>query len=89
MKKITTVIAGMAVAAFLSASLVQAGECPLLIKQLKEGVTKVSDTSKKAEAEKLIAEAQTLHDQGKHTESVAKAEEAAKVAGVTLQHKKM
>jgi hypothetical protein len=89
MKKFVAVIAGVAVAALLSASFVQAGECPLLIKQLREGVTKVADRGKKAEAEKLIDEAQALHEQGKHTESVAKAEEAAKVAGVTLQHKKM
>jgi hypothetical protein len=68
---------------------VEANQCPLLIKQLKDGVAKVSDSKKKADLEKMIAEAQALHDQGKHAESVKKAEEAAKAAGIKLEMKKM
>jgi hypothetical protein len=87
MKKLMAVIAMAATVAF-GASLVEANQCPLLIKQLKEGVAKVSDSKKKAEVEKMIAEAQKLHDDGKHAESVKKAEEAAKVAGIKLEMKK-
>jgi hypothetical protein len=35
-----------------------------------------------------MKEAQALHQQGKHAESVAKYDEAAKIIGVTLDHKK-
>ena len=37
----------------------------------------------------MIAEAQKLHDAGKHADAVKKAEEAAKVLGVKLEMKKM
>jgi predicted transcriptional regulator len=87
MKNVMAVIALVVAAAFLGASLVEAGQCPLLIKQLREGVAKVSDTQKKADVEAMIAQAQTLHDEGKHAESVQKAEEAATVAGIKLQKK--
>ncbi|MGH7392159.1 MAG: hypothetical protein ACREM3_22270 [Candidatus Rokuibacteriota bacterium] len=87
MKKVMAVIA-VAVALAFGASLVEAGQCPLLIKQLKEGVGKVSDSKKKASVEKMIAEAEKLHADGKHSESVKKAEEAAKAAGIKLQMKK-
>jgi hypothetical protein len=59
----------------------------MLIKQLNEGIAKVSDKGKADQAKKLTAEAQKLHDEGKHADSVKKAEEAAKVAGITLQKK--
>jgi uncharacterized protein YxeA len=88
MKKLLAgVIALVVAAAFLGVSLVEAGQCPLLIKQVKEGVAKVADTKTKADVEQMIAEAQKLHDEGKHAESVEKAEEAAKAAGVKLQKK--
>jgi len=86
MKRFIAVIA-VAVAVAFGASLVEAGQCPLLIKQLKEGVGKVSDSKKKADVEKMIAEAEKLHADGKHAESVKKCEEAAKAAGITLQKK--
>lgn len=86
MKKLMAVVA-MAVAVAFGASLAEANQCPLLIKQLKEGTAKVSDSKKKAEVEKMIAEAQKLHDTGKHADAVKKAEEAAKVAGIKLEKK--
>lgn len=86
MKRLMALVAVVVALAF-GASLVEANQCPLLIKQLKDGVAKVADTKKKADVEKMIAEAQKLHDEGKHAESVKKAEEAAKVAGITLQKK--
>ena len=82
---ITGVALGVAIA--FGAGVAGAGQCPLLIKQLNDGIAKVSDAKKAEEAKKLVAEAQKLHDSGKHAESVAKADEAAKVAGITLTKK--
>lgn len=66
-----------------------AAQCPLLIKQLNEAVGKAkADDAKAKQAKDLIAEAQKLHDGGKHADSVKKAEEAAKVLGVKLEMKK-
>jgi hypothetical protein len=84
MKKVFTIVALFAAVAF-SAMVAQASECPLLVKQLNDA--KVSDPAKAEEVKKLTAEAQKLHEAGKHAESVAKAEEAAKVGGITLTHK--
>lgn len=86
MKKLMAVVAVVVAIAF-GASLAEAGQCPLLIKQLKEGVAKVADAGKKAEVEKMIAEAQKLHEAGRHADSVAKCDEAAKLAGITLKKK--
>ena len=87
MKKLLTV-AALGVAVAFGAGLASASECPMLIKQLNDGIAKMSDPKKADEAKKLVAEAQKLHDSGKHADSVKKADEAAKVAGITLQHKK-
>jgi hypothetical protein len=46
---------------------------------------KTDDASKKAVA--LANEAKALHDAGKHAESVAKADEAAKAINLTLKKK--
>ncbi len=84
MKKI---IAGFAIAATVAfAGVAMANECPLLIKQLREA--KVADPKKAEEVKKLTDEAEKLHQAGKHADSVKKADEAAKVAGVQLTHKK-
>jgi hypothetical protein len=89
MKRMMAIIAMVVAVAFVGATIVEANQCPLLIKQLKEGVVKVSDPKKKADVEKMIAEAEKLHAEGKHAESVKKCEEAAKVAGIKLEMKKM
>ena len=61
-----------------------ANQCPLLIKQINDATAgKTDDKSKKAQA--LAQEAKALHDSGKHAESVAKADEAAAVIGLTLK----
>ncbi len=66
-----------------------ANQCPLLIKQLNDAVGKMkADDAMVAKAKPLIAEAQKLHDGGKHADAVKKAEEAAKVLGVKLEMKK-
>jgi len=63
-----------------------ANQCPLLIKQIEDATAgKTDDASKKAQA--LAKEAKALHDSGKHAESVAKADEAAKAIKLTLKKK--
>ena len=63
-----------------------ANQCPLLIKQIEDATAgKTDDTSKTAQA--LAKEAKALHDSGKHADSVAKADEAAAVIGLTLKKK--
>jgi len=65
---------------------VLANQCPLLIKQIQDATAgKTDDASKKAIA--LANEAKALHDAGKHAESMAKAEEAAKAINLTLKKK--
>jgi hypothetical protein len=86
MKRLMAVVALGAAIAF-GAGVASAAQCPLLIKQLNEGIAKMSDKDKADQAKKLVAEAQKLHDEGKHVESVAKCDEAAKVAGIKLEKK--
>ena len=70
----------------LVAGPVLANQCPLLVKQVMDATAgKTDDASKKAVA--LANEAKALHDSGKHAESVAKAEEAAKAINLTLKKK--
>jgi hypothetical protein len=70
----------------LAAGPALAFQCPLLIKQIQDATAGKTDAaSKKAVA--LANEAKALHDQGKHAESVAKAEDAAKAINLTLKKK--
>ena len=63
-----------------------ANQCPLLIKQVMDATAgKTDEASKKAQG--LATEAKALHDAGKHAESVAKADEAAKAINLTLKKK--
>lgn len=63
-----------------------ANQCPTLIKQITDATAgKTDDASKKAQT--LANEAKALHDAGKHAESVAKADEAAKAINLTLKKK--
>ena len=61
-------------------------QCPLLIKQVQDATAGKSDAAS-TKANELAAEAKKLHDAGKHAESVAKAEEAAKAINLTLKKK--
>ena len=73
----------------LMASPAMAGQCPTLIKQLNEAVGKMkADDAMVKKAKPLIAEAQKLHEGGKHADSIKKCEEAAKVLNVKLEMKK-
>ena len=64
-----------------------AGECPMLQTQMERQVNNRVDAAG-WKARETMKEANALHKAGKHTESVAKYDEAAKAAGITLQHKK-
>ena len=65
-------------------------QCPLLIKQLTDAVATMNAADPKVkEGQRLIAEAKTLHETGKHADSIATAEKAAKVLGVPLKLSKM
>ena len=81
-------VIAVALLAFLAGP-AMANQCPLLIKQLNEAVAKMkADDPKVVQAKEKIAEAQKLHDGGKHADSVKTAEEGAKILGVKLQMKK-
>jgi hypothetical protein len=70
----------------LAAAPALANQCPLLVKQVQDATAgKTDDASKKAMA--LATEAKALHDSGKHAESVAKADEAAKAINLMLKKK--
>jgi hypothetical protein len=64
-----------------------ANECPLLQRQMDRQVNNRLDNASYQAKEKM-KEAAALHKAGKHAESVAKYDEAAKIIGVTLDHKK-
>ena len=81
MRKIVT---AMAIIALLAGPAL-ASQCPLLIKQINDATAGKTDANS-VKARELAAEAQKLHDAGKHADSVAKADEAAKV--INLQMKK-
>ena len=87
MKKMSiAIIAVVTALAFTGAAM--ASTCPLLIKQGKEAAAKMkADDPKVKEASAKLAEAQKLHDAGKHADSVAKADEAAKAINLTLKKK--
>ena len=84
MKKLMTIVALGTALGF--AGVAVAAECPLLVKQLRDA--KVSDSKKAAEVKKLTDECEQLHKDGKHADSAARCDAAAKVAGIELKHKK-
>jgi len=82
MKRFVTALALIA----STASPAIANDCPLLQAQIDRAIGTRYDPSP-ANARQLAAQAWTLHQAGKHAESVAKYDEAAQAAGITLQHK--
>jgi len=63
-----------------------AGECPDLAAQMDKALGQRYDAGA-ANAKVMVKDAVALHQAGKHDESVAKLDEAAKAAGVALQKK--
>ena len=87
MKKLIAVTAMVAGLAFTGVAM--ASTCPLLIKQGKEAAAKMkADDPKVKEANTKLAEAQKLHDSGKHADSVKTANEALALLGVKPAEKK-
>lgn len=80
-----TIVMAFAVIA-LAAGPALASQCPLLIKQILDQTANRMDNGAN-QAKVLVAQAEQLHKDGKHAESVAKAEEAAAAAGITLNKK--
>jgi hypothetical protein len=70
----------------LAAGPALANQCPLLQAQIDRAIGTRYDPSA-ANARSLAAQAMALHNAGKHEESVAKYDEAAKAAGIELQKK--
>jgi hypothetical protein len=65
-------------------------QCPLLIKQLSDAVATMNRGDPKVkEGQRLIVEAGKLHEAGRHADSIATAEQAARVLGVSLKLAKM
>jgi hypothetical protein len=63
-----------------------ANQCPLLIKQLTDAMATMSAQDAKVKAAReLVEQARKLHAEGRHADSIAKADEAAKLLGVTLK----
>jgi hypothetical protein len=87
MKKVMAMVAAVVAVAFLGVGLAEAQQCSAMIKQVKDGAAKMTDAKKKAEVDKLLAEAQKLDGTGKAADCVKKSDEAAKVAGVKLEKK--
>jgi hypothetical protein len=75
-----------AVALALIVSPVQAWQCPSLISQLNKAVAAMNPNDPRMKEGKALTEqAQGLHDRGNHDGAVAKANDAAKVLGVSLK----
>ncbi|MFQ5521290.1 MAG: hypothetical protein ACE5FK_07830 [Candidatus Methylomirabilia bacterium] len=83
MKKL---LIAMAMVAF-AATPALAFECPLLQKQIDATYGSRMDATA-ANVKAIAAEAWALHKGGKHAQSVAKYDEAAKAGGMMLKHKK-
>ncbi len=69
-----------------AAGLAMAGQCPDLAAQLDKALGQRYDAGA-TNAKVMVKDAVALHQAGKHDESVAMLDEAAKTAGVTLQKK--
>ena len=61
-------------------------QCPLLLKQIQDATAGKTDANSK-KAMELASEGEKLHKEGKHAESVAKMEDAAKVINLALKKK--
>jgi len=63
-----------------------ATQCPLLIKQLTDAMATMSpDDAKVKTARALVEQARKLHSEGRHADSIGKADEAAQVLGISLK----
>jgi len=80
-KRIAVTVAAVSFA--LTATAASAFQCPTLIKQGKDAAaTKKADDPKVKQATAKLDEAQKLHTEGKHAESVKAANDALAMLGV-------
>ena len=87
MKKLIAITAVLTSLAFSGVAM--ASNCPVLIKQGKDAAAKMkADDPKVKDATAKLAEAQKLHDGGKHADSVKTATEALALLGVKPAEKK-
>lgn len=85
MNAILIALAGL----FLLTSPAMAGQCPSLLKQLKEEVEKVKgDDEKVKKVKALMADAYKLHEAKNHLDSVQKCDETAGILGIGLRKKR-
>jgi hypothetical protein len=82
MKKLLTACAALAIVA-MAGSPAFAFKCPTVIKEGKEAAAKAkADDPKVKQATAKLDEAQKLHSEGKHADSVKTAEEAHALLGI-------
>ncbi|HEV8585240.1 MAG TPA: hypothetical protein VGT02_09755 [Methylomirabilota bacterium] len=85
MTKFLTITA-LAVSLALTSGVAFASSCPRVIKEGREAAAKMNkDDAKVKAAVAKLDEAQSLHDNGKHADSLAKANEALADLGVKKQ----
>jgi hypothetical protein len=80
----TTITAVLAVGLLVTPA--AATQCPLLIKQVTDAMATMNAQDAKVKAAReLIEQARKLHAEGRHADSIARVDEAAKLLGVTLK----
>ena len=83
MKKLVTAFAAVVATVALAGSPAYAFKCPTMIKEGKEAAAKMkADDPKVKQAMAKLDEAQKLHSDGKHADSVKTAEEAHALLGI-------
>jgi hypothetical protein len=83
MKKLVTAGAAIAAIVALAGSPAYAFKCPTMIKEGREAAAKMkADDPKVKSATAKLDEAQKLHSEGKHADSVKTAEEAHTMLGI-------
>jgi hypothetical protein len=88
MKKAIVAMA-VAVSMAFTGGVAMASSCPKIIKEGRDAAAKMkADDPKVKEANTKLTEAQKLHDDGKHADSVKKANEALALLGVKPAEKK-
>ncbi len=83
-------LAGTVLVILMSTGSAAAFQCPVLIKQLTDAAATMNPRDAKVnEGQRLIADADKLHAAGRHADSIATAEKAARILGIPLKLIKM
>ena len=83
MKKMIVAVAVAVAVSLAFSGVAMASSCPKIIKEGRDAAAKMkADDPKVKSATAKLDEAQKLHDAGKHTESMAKANEALADLGI-------